>query len=237
MSDFLSRLVTRSSGAAPTIQPRLPSLFEATRWTSESVLESETIAERQTESGAVEIAAPSRPSETPAPNQPSAKLPTPSATLPAAATLPSAPARVPTHASKQPADHQPPLPSPRSSPVRWKREIGPTRIAEYEVKATSESRVAADLRVAPPVGRERARVRVGQSQPAALPVRPGKRTPDAISTPQIQAPAAPVVHVTIGRVEVRAVTTPAPAGSRATVRRLPTLALEEYLKQPTGGRR
>jgi len=51
------------------------------------------------------------------------------------------------------------------------------------------------------------------------------------------APApAPTVHVTIGRIEVRAVTSPAPAPSRPASKPAVT-SLEEYLRERSGGRR
>jgi hypothetical protein len=56
-------------------------------------------------------------------------------------------------------------------------------------------------------------------------------TPDAALEP----PAPPVIHVTIGRVEVRA--TPPPAPSRRTPPVTSTMSLEEYLRSRNGGRR
>jgi hypothetical protein len=49
----------------------------------------------------------------------------------------------------------------------------------------------------------------------------------------------PVIRVTIGRVEVRAVISPpiAPAPAAATSKESPKLSLEEYLKRSNGGRR
>jgi len=49
--------------------------------------------------------------------------------------------------------------------------------------------------------------------------------------------SAPAIHVTIGRVEVRAVTPPAPAVKPRRAAPSPSLPLEEYLKQRNEGRR
>lgn len=50
-----------------------------------------------------------------------------------------------------------------------------------------------------------------------------------------EPPAPPVIHVTIGRVEVRA--TPTPAAPRRAAHSTPTLSLEDYLRSRNGGRR
>jgi hypothetical protein len=51
------------------------------------------------------------------------------------------------------------------------------------------------------------------------------------------APTQPVIHVTISRIEVRAVPPQPPLARPATPRMAPALTLEEYLKQRSGGRR
>ena|SRR5947209_13927536 len=48
---------------------------------------------------------------------------------------------------------------------------------------------------------------------------------------------APTIRITIGRIEVRAVTSSAPAERRAPARPKPMLSLEDYLQQRNGGRR
>jgi hypothetical protein len=66
-------------------------------------------------------------------------------------------------------------------------------------------------------------------QPALRPVALQAATPAA--TPA--AEPAPDVHVTIGRIEVRAV--PAPPAPAAVERRPPVMTLEEYLRRRAGG--
>jgi hypothetical protein len=57
------------------------------------------------------------------------------------------------------------------------------------------------------------------------------------SLPPAVAPSPPSIHVTIGRVEVRA-TPPPPAGSRDKPTLPPVMSLEEYLgRRAAGGQR
>lgn len=49
-------------------------------------------------------------------------------------------------------------------------------------------------------------------------------------------PPAPTIRVAIGRIEVRAITPPAPAQRETPVRPGPLLSLDDYLKQRNGGR-
>jgi hypothetical protein len=69
---------------------------------------------------------------------------------------------------------------------------------------------------------------VAPIQPAAAPPRTDATLPAGAAA----APAPPTVRVTIGRIEVRAVTLPAPVTPRPAVP--PALSLEEYLRR--GGR-
>ncbi|HEY0172919.1 MAG TPA: hypothetical protein VGB98_18010 [Pyrinomonadaceae bacterium] len=59
--------------------------------------------------------------------------------------------------------------------------------------------------------------------------------PDLIRL-SVPEPPAPVIRVTIGRVEVRAVTSPTPAPARKPVRPTPRMSLDEYLRSQNGGR-
>ena len=58
----------------------------------------------------------------------------------------------------------------------------------------------------------------------------------SINSAAEQMAAEPTVHVTIGRIDVRAVPTPAPPEPRRPGRSGPALSLDEYLKQRSGGR-
>lgn len=61
--------------------------------------------------------------------------------------------------------------------------------------------------------------------------------PSSAAVPEPE-PSAPTIRVSIGRIDVRAVTPPAPSAPRpAAMRPGPALSLDEYLKQQKGGRR
>ena len=71
-------------------------------------------------------------------------------------------------------------------------------------------------------------------RPAAAPAVVARPTPAPAPT-AAAAPAPPVVQITIGRVELRAIVTP--ASPRAVPPPAPKLGLDEYLRQRTGGAR
>lgn len=75
------------------------------------------------------------------------------------------------------------------------------------------------------------------SQTFAPPARPALAVrPASVPAPSAAAaPAQPVVEITIGRVELRAIVTP--ASPRAVPPTAPKLGLDEYLRQRTGGAR
>jgi hypothetical protein len=64
----------------------------------------------------------------------------------------------------------------------------------------------------------------------------GHPPPPASGASEEGGAAGPVIQVTIGRIEVRAVTPPAPARS-APARPSPAPSLDEYLKRRNGGER
>jgi hypothetical protein len=53
---------------------------------------------------------------------------------------------------------------------------------------------------------------------------------------EVKAPAAPAIQISIGRIEVRAVTPPAPAPTKAPSRTPARLSLDEYLRAQAGGK-
>ena len=59
---------------------------------------------------------------------------------------------------------------------------------------------------------------------------------DPVTTPQVDSvPTAPTIHITIGRIDVRAVTSQAPISPSKPARPGPLLSLDDYLKQSKGG--
>jgi len=75
----------------------------------------------------------------------------------------------------------------------------------------------------------------GAARVPAFPVQ-AERGGSAPGVPAPESAPAPVVQVTIGRIEVRAVTPPAPA-RQAPARTSPSLSLDEYLRRRNGGGR
>lgn len=61
-------------------------------------------------------------------------------------------------------------------------------------------------------------------------IQPRKAEVTQLSTPPVERSEAPTIHVSIGRVEVRAVTPP-PKSRRHAERRAPALSLDDYLKR------
>lgn len=73
---------------------------------------------------------------------------------------------------------------------------------------------------------------------AVAAIRPVARAAPAFSPslPPAMAPPPPTIHVTIGRVEIRAVTTSAPTARTTLPATSPKISLDDYLKQRNGGR-
>lgn len=79
--------------------------------------------------------------------------------------------------------------------------------------------------------------RIGDARPFDEPrggVHRSSATWPALTEPQLEAPAEPVVRVTIGRVEIRAMVPAAPATPRPTGREPRTLSLADYLSSRNG---
>jgi hypothetical protein len=78
-----------------------------------------------------------------------------------------------------------------------------------------------------------------RDEPTTLPsaiLKPRLQAPEPIAwaaQPPMSQPAEPIVHVTIGRVEIRAV--PAPSAPKRTAPPKPTLSLGDYLRRRNGG--
>ena len=76
--------------------------------------------------------------------------------------------------------------------------------------------------------------------PRIVPPQPDGYLERGPQEPRVAAPEspAPAIRVTIGRIEVRAITPPMAAERRAAPARPgPALSLEDYLKQHNGGQR
>jgi len=228
MSDYLDHLVARSLHRADIVQPRPASRFEP--------------------SGAGTLADPAAHAEA-AQEEPffteasSAGRPTAQAHFTSSAE--SQPARSPVaQASAPPLDavgrngtHQPFAPAVHA--VAQLQVPGPVHInsAEHPQSPAGDTPLSARrIEHGEPVDAptERVTSRTATPPPRAVSaVEPPARSRSALTSPQ---ETAPVIRISIGRVDVRAVM-PAPAAPRSPARPAPSLSLEDYLKPDEGKRR
>ncbi|WP_157273698.1 hypothetical protein [Thiobacillus denitrificans] len=229
MNDFLTRLAQRSMGEAPLIAPRLPSLFAP--------------AEESSTGNSADMMAVADPAQNATP----ASLPI----QPCTTARVDPPAGKPRTSVYPPQRPLPPEASPTvhtdSAPPRVEAMLVPVVETTPEnsrmpppLLAPVAPRPAASLK--PPIASRK------QDMPAAapepwLPLLPQRKAesvapfPVAADTPKpgdVGTPDAPTVHITIGRVEVRANIAPPPATQRPRPASQPTLSLGDYLKRGTG---
>jgi len=239
MSDYLGSLVDRTLGLGPTIEPRLRSRFEPVTPDSAPIL----VEESRVEESGPGIGRPTRTDGPPSRDDPSMDRK-------GARRAPRAAEEPPTPLVREPvAETSRPRPGRAEPPeIVGSREdevslLVPTALSPRSRRDSSDERPgdprrpveSAKAAPGPPAGGA-----VGPIVPrfiTATPVAPEpvrERRADGTPPP----PAAPVVHVTIGRVDVRArfVPPPPPAASRPAPS-APGLSLDEYLRRRNGDRR
>ena len=277
MSDFLNNLIARSIGALPTIQPRLPSLYESYRRGGSLGAPFET-GEGATDAGLVVGPASSKlrggrtaPSRTTSPHEDADQQDVPSSpsvsflpwkgawsesrpTIQPPADQPSArdanPAVLPATTSGM-ARGTPDESTPRDASEDRSEGIRPVVLTDFfdrnslrnqgtETKWTSDVPAQSTSH---PDERDRDRAIPGRSMPAqpnrvAGPLRiAGELLARRQSDQPRSSPNEPPIHVTIGRVEVRAVFPAPPSRRTSSARSRPTLSLDDYLKQRDRGQR
>ena len=215
MSDYLTNLAARALGMSVVARPRRP-LFEPRRGAPETRLPIE--ADRD---GA----------------EPDARAPDLVADSPVRGPAEPAAIREREGTSAPDGDPGPPRVAAPSRPPgrgRSRAETAPPRPAEH-----GAARSAAKGREAPAAPREPETPRPGmRTQPArpAEPVRAVAAPVLAARPPRPQVSArdapAPTVRVTIGRVDVRAVTPEQPPEPQRKPRRAPRMSLDDYLSRP-----
>jgi len=239
MSDFLTRLAERQLGAAGGVAPRLPSRFAAPVPPEIEPDSPSPVRSAPTERAqqphvvlrATDVEAPS-------------KLPPHGDADPPAATAPRPP-RAPTavtHEPPRPAEHRDaevecPLPQTvvtASQTTPGQQAVDHAALAPIVVidrqtpPAPKGSDASSAVRAASPV-----------LPPILVPQSP--LVPRRGAAPRLEVPpptsTSPVVNVTIGRVEVRAVVAPPPARERRKPAAPKALSLEEYLDRRHGARR
>jgi hypothetical protein len=219
---FLGRMAARATGAAPAVSPRLLSRFELGEGEAADASE-EVVGRTRARAPAAPpptpmVAAPVRISEpTVEPPRVRAAESTPSATEPAAAQPPTVTTPVPPPPSR--------AAQPLSLPaIDLSRELVPAAEAAARSEEVLDRRPVAPVIVAAIPVPQRADT-LATLPPAAD--RPGAGEPVAPNAPD-------VVHISIGRVEVRAtVARPAPAAAAVQPANQPAeaaLSLGDYLR-------
>ena len=218
MSDFASNVIARALGRAPAVQPRLPSLFE-------SSLGCGGLADSE-----VEVAEILTPTHT---TTPSAQSAVASAHAPASVPPGGSSLLIPNRPSSGAERTSPISPAQRQSrlrptPANMERRV----VARPEPSAPRRDAIAAAEPAEPvtmglrPAGAEQIRP---SSAPLATVLSAEPRAERSASTSP-----APIIRVTIGRIDVRLVA-PARPLMPSVPSRKPMLSLEEYLRARNGG--
>jgi hypothetical protein len=204
MSDFLSNLIARSRANPPAIQPRLPSRFEPP---------ARLLSEFQSsafETTAAPIAPPAVPSAANSFANESSATATPNpVNTTARGEAKSAP----------PTNH--------TASFENSHSIEAAEIGGRSEKAVVPSTAATD-ETNPQIAAKTESIQAISARPAFQ-----SRRRNSVS-PNEPLSSAPAIHVTIGRVEVRAIQSAAPARKPAKFTP-PKLALDDYLQKRDGG--
>jgi len=232
MSDFLTRLAQRSMGAAPLIVPRLPSLFAPAEESP-----SGNVADTAAVTGAARnstLASPPLPYRTTGRTDPTTSEPRANIFSP---QHPAAP-----EAAIAPAARS------DSTPPRVESTLVPLVETAAQANAQTTQPLATPVTHHPTESLEPSIAPRKQDAPAAaaeqwLPLLPQRNAESATPFPVVAdipvgadtgTPPAPTVHITIGRVEVRANIATPPAAPRPRAVSKPALSLGDYLKRGAG---
>ena len=215
MNDFFSNLIARSFSDAPVVQPRLPSLFE-------------TAANEFSDEGQSSIPALAAPETIPT-------------TAPKGVASKSLPASSPVrnriaNASEASAEEHPLVsdaPEQKRAPeivqARSSEEGAPTR----ELRVKTKRMIVPAESFAYGEKHEDYKTRASESFSQRRSVKPRVRK-DLSAVDQRSSTTPPIIRVTIGRVDVRAVHQPTPA-PKPTKASPPKLSLEDYLHKRERG--
>lgn len=241
MSDFLDRLATRAIGGEGLLMPRLPSLFEPLAGASAGP--STTAAfDAPVRAGSMlpvaeaiageHVRAASPVAEPATPARPNAHATM--ADAPSALTQPPAPSATPaTTVARRPPRTESLLPSPRMRD-RADRALRPAIKGRHDASVTSSDPIAPS----PPVQRgvllPPPSPVFASSRASSQPAEPGRgsaaaRSRHVLADRPVAVPSEPVVHVSIGRLEVRA-TASSPAPPRRRDEPRPD-SLDDYLRK------
>ncbi|MDP9190319.1 MAG: hypothetical protein M3P06_01275 [Acidobacteriota bacterium] len=228
---FLGSIVARAAGIAPVVQPRLPSRYESDAYEP---------AEERAESYPATPAAAGAPSTTASVMAPRQHRVSPPA-------LDDAPRSTVEHRIEEhervahgSASPPPASPMPRPAAPIEIRQVAPpertTRIESHE--RTHESHVTHHEVIEPPPLRMLLEPRVTShhqhthlTSPQSSPSLGPRIVRERVQTPA----AAPTIRVTIGRVDVRAISAPAPAKIMPLPKK-PSFTLDDYIRLRKEGR-
>ena len=249
MSDYWTNLAAKVGTRTDVVQPRLPARFESPA----GARAEETELAQRVEPGSQPTAAPQGRAEEPAEADPRARAarlppvrtitaqePLPATKVPATGSVP--PALVPI-APQVPVARQPQLAAAHPSRVEPKieRQGAPQPSVAFRDIAPARSQTSASpmsLTVQPPLEGAERQAETGLTAPGVRPtdtIRPNTTLSTRPGVPPVSADdgAPPTVHVTIGRVEVRAVTPPQTRQPvpPARPRFQPPMTLDAYLKR------
>lgn len=242
MSDFLDRLAARAIDGGTALTPRLPSLFEPLQ--RASIMPSADEGEAPAHHRDAAVAAPVVPSAAPLPREPARAIESVERHAARVAPPDHTAAPVPGRAAAS-SPHE-----PRPSPTMMPTSVQSAVVARSGTPVVPERPAASPSPVSPrqarvaPTRQETARTAApnGALLPAPAPVFAVPRAAPAPSERTVAARAAaaraegrgaatgdPVVHVSIGRLEVRAApATAAPSRRREEPR---PSSLDDYLRQ------
>ncbi len=239
MSDYLTRLIDRSVGLPPQIEPLIAPIYAPSGQVLSEMVERPAVSEsspaakietlqKEASPGAAENARPVEAALSRAESMPSRPLaprrvtqvafpigendrPHSRKTSPRDTPRPAPPA---SRAEISPTA-PPPIPGPTELVSKEKNQIG----VQPELIRTELISKGKDRMVVPPE-------LISHLKPATAP---------AVSLLQPSPKEPPAIHVSIGRVEVRAIMPPV-AAPKPTPPSAPKLSLEDYLKQRNGGK-
>ena len=214
MNDFFSNLIARSFSDAPVIQPRLPSLFE-------------TAANEFSDGGQSSAPALATPETIPT---------TASLGVASKSSPPSGPVRNRIANASEASSEEPPLrsdgPEQKRAPQIAQAQSSEERAPARELHVKTRIIIPADS-FADGEQHEDHKTRASESFSQRRSVQPRVRK-DLSAVDQRSSTTPPIIRVTIGRVDVRAVhqPTPAPKPAKASP---PKLSLEDYLHKRERG--
>lgn len=227
MNDFLTRLAQRSMGAAPLIAPRLPSLFAPAEESNSNVADSTAGADI---THRTMLVSPPVASSTAARNMHASIEPQPPVHQ--------------SHRSTGPEAALAPVPAARTESVAPRAESTLTTLVQTVHERIQAAPQLDPVASCPTAAAEPLLTPRKQDDRAAaepwkllLPQRkaePAAAFPAVADTPvstDTGTPPAPTVHITIGRVEVRANIATPPAAPRPRATTTPALSLGDYLKR------